>query len=139
MKVLVDTSVWSAALRRRARGHLGAKQRTAVEELSSLIEDARASMAGCIRQEVLSGVASDTQFEKLRKKLRAFDDLTADAATYELAASYFNRCRAQGIQGSHIDFLICALSHQHAAPILTLDSDFARYAEVCELELHAPR
>jgi predicted nucleic acid-binding protein len=139
LKVLVDTSVWSAVLRRRPRRALSAPQRAAVDELAMLIEEARANMAGCIRQEVLSGVASEAQFQKLRKKLRAFDDLAANAATYELAASFFNRCRAKGVQGSHIDFLICALSREHGAPILTLDADFARYAPVCNIELHQAR
>lgn len=139
MKVLVDTSVWSLALRRRHRGSLGVAQSAAVEELTMLVEEARACIAGCIRQEVLSGIPSTTQFKRLRDKLRAFDDLVAGPATHETAASFFNQCRAEGVQGSHIDFLICALAHEHTAPIFTLDQDFERYARVCDVPLHAIR
>lgn len=139
MKVLVDTSVWSVALRRRTSGELRVGEQAAVQELSTLIEEARACMAGCIRQEVLSGIASATQFDRLRDKLGAFDDLAAEPPTYEAAARFFNLCRARGVQGSHIDFLICALADEHHVPIFTLDADFARYAEVCGLQLHRPR
>ncbi len=139
MNVLVDTSVWSVALRRRSAGQLSPMEHNAAQELSALIDEARACMAGCIRQEVLSGIAVSAQFDRLRDKLRAFDDLTAQPSTYECAARFFNRCRAQGVQGSHIDFLICALAHEQQAPIFTLDADFERYAEVCGIELYRPR
>jgi hypothetical protein len=111
----------------------------AAQELLALIDEARACMAGCIRQEVLSGIAAPAQFDRLRDKLRAFDDLVTEPATYECAARFFNRCRVHGVQGSHIDFLICALAHEHQVPIFTLDADFERYAEVCRLELYRPR
>ena len=139
MNVLVDTSVWSVALRRRATSELDAKEQGAVRELSALIDEARACMAGCIRQEVLSGIASVAQFDRLRDKLRAFEDLTADPCAYECAARFFNQCRTRGVQGSHIDFLICALADVHQVPIFTLDADFPRYAEVCGVDLHRPR
>jgi hypothetical protein len=114
-------------------------EQDAAQELWALIDEARACMAGCIRQEVLSGIAVSAQFDRLRDKLRAFDDLTAQPSTYECAARFFNRCRAQGVQGSHIDFLICALAHEQQVPIFTLDADFERYAEMCGIELHRPR
>lgn len=138
MKVLVDTSVWSVALRRRSAGQLNELEQEAVAELSTLIEEARASMAGCIRQEVLSGIASPTHFNRLREKLGAFEDLPASSSTHEHAARLFNQCRAVGVQGSHIDFLICALARENEAPVFTLDADFDRYAKVCDIDLHQP-
>ncbi len=139
MKVLVDTSVWSVALRRRSKAALSPAEQDAVRELSTLIDEARASMAGCIRQEVLSGIGAQREFERLREMLQPFDDLGADMSTHERAAELFNRCRASGIQGSHIDFLICAIAREHRIPIFTLDQDFTGYAEVCRVELYRPR
>ncbi len=139
MKVLVDTSVWSVALRRRSKAALSPAEQDAVRELSTLIDEARASMAGCIRQEVLSGIGAQREFERLREMLQPFDDLGADMSTHERAAELFNRCRASGIQGSHIDFLICAIAREHRVPIFTLDQDFTGYAEVCRVELYRPR
>lgn len=139
MNVLVDTSVWSLALRRGAAGRLSALQQKVVVELSALIDEARACMAGCIRQEVLSGISSSAQFDRLRSKLAAFEDLPAASFTHVQAARFYNRCRARGVQGSHIDFLICALAHEHCTPIFTLDADFERYANICGIELYRAR
>ena len=49
MKVLVDTSVWSLALRRTKKAVTAP-----VDELRNLIADHRVRMMGPIRQEVLS-------------------------------------------------------------------------------------
>jgi predicted nucleic acid-binding protein len=131
MKVLVDTSVWSLALRRRAPGH------GAVDELRRLVAAGRASMAGPIRQEILSGIRERKAFERLRDQLRAFPDEEIVSADYERAAEHFNTCRARGVQGSNTDYLLCALAERHQMPILTTDEDFTRYARVLAgLALH---
>ena len=137
MRILVDTSVWSLAFRRG--GTRNPAQTEAVAELEQLVDEGRAFLAGCIRQELLSGVPHAKDFERLRHALAPFEDLEARRAHHELAAELFNTCRARGIQGSHIDFLICALSIANAAPVFTTDNDFERYATVLDLPLHAPR
>jgi predicted nucleic acid-binding protein len=45
-------------------------------------------------------------------------------------------CRKKGIQGSHIDFLICAVAELHEMSIFTLDKDFIRYATVLPIKLY---
>jgi len=47
-----------------------------------------------------------------------------------------NRCRARGIAGSAIDFLICAAAHRRGWTILTTDRDFQNYASVLPLRLY---
>ena len=49
-----------------------------------------------------------------------------------------NRCRARGVAGSAIDFLICAAAHRRGWSILTTDHDFENYASVLPLRLHSP-
>ena len=134
MNVLVDTSVWSLALRRNA-SHGNAQQ----AELIELIREGRVAMLGAIRQELLSGIRTSDQYEKLRESLRAFPDVPLEAADYEEAALCFNRCRAKGVQGSNTDFLICAVSMRKNFPILSTDQDFEGFSRVLELELYAPR
>ena len=136
MKVLVDTTVWSLALRReRARP----KDRVLIEELSELIKEMRAVLIGPVRQEVLSGIPDPGKFEEVRKHLASFDDLPIVVADYEEAARVFNSCRKKGVQGSHIDFLICAVAIRHSAAIFTTDKDFKNYANHLHLQLHKPR
>jgi predicted nucleic acid-binding protein len=132
MKVLVDTSVWSLALRRRTRS-----EEPAVEQLRWLIDQGRVAMIGPIRQELLSGVRAAESFERLRKHLRPYRDEPLEMEDFERAAEHFNSCRMRGIQGSNTDFLICAVAERRALPILTTDADFTRYASVLPIVLHS--
>lgn len=130
MKVLVDTSVWSLALRRDRSVGDGW-----VRELGELIDEQRVVMAGPVRQELLSGIRSPKQFERLREHLQAFPDLPLTSADFERAAEFFNLCRTKGIQGSNTDFLLCAVAVNHQLAILTADQDFAHYARHLPIHL----
>jgi predicted nucleic acid-binding protein len=134
MNVLVDTSVWSLALRRH-------KPRPSAEvaELSELVREGRVVMIGPIRQELLSGTKSEAEFERLRQHLAPFPDLPLDSADYEQAARSFNTCRARGVQASNTDFLMCAIALRRDLRILTTDNDFDRLSRALQLRLHEPR
>jgi predicted nucleic acid-binding protein len=133
MNVLIDTSVWSVALRHSVSVE-GAKE--IKEQLYTLIEDSRVAIIGPIRQELLSGIKSNHQFNLLRKRLEPFRDITLQTEDYILAAKFFNHCRAKGIQGSHVDFLICAVSSARKFPLFTVDKDFKQYKQFLDFPLH---
>ena len=134
MNVVIDTSVWSLALRRRKP-----TAHATVQELAELIREGRAAMLGAVRQELLSGVPLEDQYQTLRDYLRAFPDIEVEAEDYEEAASFFNRCRAKGVQGSNTDFLLCAVAVRRRFTIMTTDNDFVRFAKIVPIQLHAPR
>ena len=127
MKVLVDTSVWSLALRRPSGTEMPAEQQATVQALRDLVLDGRAVLIGAIRQELLSGIKTQTQFDTLKISLKAFDDIALTLQDYEVAAQSFNTCRANGVQGSNTDFLICAVAINHRLPVFTVDRDFGLY------------
>jgi len=135
MFVLVDTPIWSLALRRRT-GVLNAAEQRLTSALADLIQEGRAQILGPIRQEVLSGIREDVQFKKLRDALRAFGDPTLEAADYEEAASMCNKCRSRGVAGSAVDFLICAAAHRRGWALFTIDRDFYHYAQVLPLRIY---
>lgn len=134
MKVLIDTSVWSLALRRNVP-----PDGPEVAELVELIREVRVQMIGPVRQELLSGIRHQAQFEKLRDHLHAFPDLGLNAGDYEAAAEFYNLCRAGGIQGSNTDFLICAVAVRNNLPIFTTDQDFSLFQQHLPITLHLPR
>lgn len=136
MKVLVDTSVWSLALRRQKNAALSSEQQRAVTALADLMLDGRAVMMGAIRQELLSGIKSQTSFDALKSTLTAFEDVPLAMQDFEKAAEVFNTCRANGVQGSNTDFLICALSVNHHLPIFSVDNDFLNYQKYLPVLLH---
>lgn len=132
MRVLVDTSVWSLALRRPK----GTSVPPTARILGELVRDGRVEMMGLIRQELLSGVKDARQFDALCEHLRAFPDVPLDTADHEEGAAFFNQCRSRGVQGSTIDFLICAVASRRGFAILTTDADFERYARHLPIQLY---
>jgi predicted nucleic acid-binding protein len=131
MRVLVDTPVWSAALRRPDASSSHFKS-----EMTKLVSQGLVELIGPIRQELLSGIRDQKQFNLVRDKLRRFVDLPITVEDYEEAASYYNRCRAKGIQGSSTDFLICAIANRHDLKIFTDDRDFNSYSKVLPVRLY---
>jgi predicted nucleic acid-binding protein len=131
LKVLVDTSIWSLALRRTKENSSAIRR-----ELEGLIADHRVVMIGPIRQELLSGIRSGSQFDSLKKRLSAFPDEPISAEDYEEAARNFNVCRQNGIQGSNTDFLICAVAKRRQFEIFTTDNDFALFSEFIAITLY---
>ena len=131
MKVIVDTSVWFLALRRDKQ-----ESNTTVQEFRRMIHDHRVQMIGPIRQEILSGIRSESQFKKLQKHLESFPDLPVLTEDYVTAAKYFNRCRSKGIQGSNTDFLICAMANRNKFSIYTTDKDFELFSKHIQIVLH---
>ncbi|MEL7009822.1 MAG: PIN domain-containing protein [Cyanobacteria bacterium J06629_2] len=122
MKVIVDTCIWSLALRRQQQHN------SIADRLRDLIGDGRVILLGAVRQEILSGIKHQKQSDKLKDSLRAFPDLFLDIEDYESAADYFNICRRHGIQGANTDFLICAAANRRNYEIFTTDRDFISFS-----------
>ncbi|MFA5261588.1 MAG: PIN domain-containing protein [Candidatus Omnitrophota bacterium] len=129
MKVLVDTCVWSHALRHKK------PDKDQIKRLSDLVNDGRAVLIGPVKQELLSGIPRADQFERLKDILSAFEEIQLRSIHFEKAAEFCNTCRSKGIQGSTIDFLICAVAHVERLIIFTLDNDFQHYAKHLPIKL----
>ena len=128
-KILVDTCIWSEVLRRKAPApDIAAK-------LAKLLRELRAVLIGPVRQEILSGISDEDKFVQLKKLLSCLPDAAITTEDYELAAQYANMCRRQGIQGSAIDFLICAVAVRNDFVIYTVDKDFEHYKTVLPIML----
>jgi predicted nucleic acid-binding protein len=137
VRVIVDTSVWSLFVRRRPRD-LSPEQRRIVLEMRRLIPEGRAVLVGAVRQELLSGIADDAAFERVREYATFFDDEPPDVEDYELAARFHNRCRRAGVATSTTDMLLCAISDRRSLPVLTTDADFTAYGTIVPLRLYLP-
>ncbi|MBA3237453.1 MAG: PIN domain-containing protein [Parachlamydiaceae bacterium] len=136
MKILVDTGVWSEALRRKSKENEVSHVATTLIEL---IEEQRVEIIGPIRQELLSGIRIKHHYLALRDKLRNFTDIILLSRDYERAAEMSNICRSEGIQGSPTDFLICSVSERHHLSIFTMDRDFSHYAKHLPILLFPPQ
>jgi len=131
MSIIVDTSVWSLALR---RGNPSGDPQ--VEKLATAIKQGhRVELIGVVLQEVLQGIKSSQIFEDVKQHLEAFPLLKLDREDYVAAAQLMNHCRTNGVQASTIDFQIAAACIRHGAELFTTDNDFKHIARFSSLQL----
>ena len=132
MKLLVDSCVWSLALRRKKGAEsLNPTEAQLVHVLMEGIRDGRVVLVGPVRQEVLSGVKDKKQFEKLVQHLAAFPDARIESEDYIRAAVLDNLCRASGVQCGEVDMLLCAVAERNQWAICSNDAGLIRCVEVC--------
>ncbi len=131
MKVIVDTSVWSLALRRK-----NPISNPEVTKLEDLISDGQPIfLLGVILMEILSGIREHSMLLKIRRHLESFPLLEPARATYIDAALLGSVCRSKGIQTGQVDLLIAQTTIEHNCHLLTADKDFVEIARNSSLKL----
>ncbi|MGA2618500.1 MAG: PIN domain-containing protein [Thermoguttaceae bacterium] len=132
--IVLDTSILSLALRRPRRD--AGDEPPLVAALRRLVaDDAPLAVPGIVLQELLSGVRSAEQFDRLQGAMAGFPVLLADKAEHLRAARIGNACRGHGIACSTIDALIAAQTIERNASLFTTDVDFKRIAACSDLKL----
>jgi predicted nucleic acid-binding protein len=132
MSVIIDTPVWSLAFRKKNY----IKNNITINNLIDLIQRAQIEIIGPIRQEVLSGISDKNKFYEIKNKMALFTDYIVQTSDYEFAAECSNECRRHGIQGSHTDFLICAVAIRNDWEIFTEDADFVEYKKYLPIKIY---
>jgi len=131
MTLLVDTSVWSLALRR--------DQVSAVPQVRALRDALEGEeivvSTGLVLQELLQGFAGPRARKDIIERFAALPLLGPDRQDHIDAAELRNRCRRAGIQVGTIDALLAQLCIRHDLTLLTTDNDFVRAASHCPLKV----
>lgn len=115
--IVVDTSVWVAALRTEA----SAEART----LQQLLDVDEVALAAPVRLELLIG-ASRKDRPALRRVLSALPLFVPRDPTWELLDEWVERAGEAGQRFGVVDLLIGALAAERSATVWSLDRDFAR-------------
>ena len=131
--ILVDTTVWSKAYRRKKTGD---DDQETIKELWNILDNEEELLIGPVRQELLSGISDKNIFNELMIKLYGFNNYEIQLVDHDLAAEYFNVCLCNGIQGSQTDFLICAVAYRYNLEIFTEDKDFKNYRKYLPIKLY---
>ncbi len=135
MSLLVDTSVWSLALRRDA-------EQTAPEVRAlrnALLGADQVFTTGLILQELLQGFAGPKARTQLLGRFSALAFLQPDREDHIEAAEVRNSCRRRGVQVGTIDALLIQLCRRHDLVLLSTDQDFHAAAKHVEFRLWAAR
>lgn len=134
MKVIVDTCVWSLALRRRSKARYNIEEQETLKRFREAIQDRRVAIIGPIRQEVLSGIRDKAQFTKIQELMEPFRDEEIMSGDYVEAARLFNLCRDHGVECGPVDMQICALAFRLNYSVLTSDAGLRRCIQVLQKE-----
>ena len=132
--ILLDTSVLSAAFRRRDAGQ---SHEAAFRLRRMIAEDWPLAVPGIVSQELLSGVRTPEEWKRLQEVMEGFPVFLADQEDHFTAARVANTCRQRGVASSTVDCLIAAQAIRRRANLFTLDQDFQRIATCSELQILA--
>jgi predicted nucleic acid-binding protein len=131
---MVDTSVWSLALRRD-----GLADEPEVQALvQALGGSAVVVTTGLVLQELLQGFAGPKAGPAIVERFSALALIQPDRDDHIAAAELRNTCRRAGVQLATVDALIAQLCIHHGLTLLTTDQDFTHAAKHCELKLWSP-
>jgi predicted nucleic acid-binding protein len=131
LSLLVDTSVWSLALRRD-----GSSSAPQVAALVKAIESGESILTtGLVLQELLQGFSGPKAREQILERFSALPLLVPDRADHVEAAALRNTCRRHGVQIGTIDALLAQLCIRHSLLMLSSDQDFQGIAKHCVLRL----
>src|SRR5215475_1052017 len=131
MKLLVDTSVWSLALRR---------DHEATEPEVHVLKDAlygseAVVTTGLVLQELLQGFSGPKAQAQIIERFAALPLIQPDRDDHIAAATMRNACRKAGVQIGTIDALIAQLCIRHELTLLTTDKDFIHVSKHCPLRV----
>ena len=133
MTLLVDTSVWSLALRRDTGAKLA--QVTALQR--ALEGDDIVVCTGLVLQELLQGFAGPRARKDIVDRFMALPMVSPGRQDHIDAALLRNTCRRVGVQLGTIDALLAQLCIRHELTMLTTDKDFEHAARHCTLKVWA--
>ena len=134
MRLFVDTSVWSLALRADTPpGHAH------VSLLATQLESGgEIFTTGLVLQELLQGFTKPRSRALIAERFAVLPMLNPDRGDHVLAADLRTDCRRSGIQIGTIDALLAQLCLRYGLTMLTTDRDFANVANTSELTLWRP-
>jgi predicted nucleic acid-binding protein len=127
--IVVDTSVWVAAL----RNGKGPEARV----LGSLLDADEVALPVMVKIELLAGAAR-RDLPALRRALSALPVVYPEEQTWRLIDSWIDRAMRAGQRFAPGDLLIGALAQGIGALIWSLDADFARMDGIGMIRLYEP-
>ncbi|MCL2345498.1 MAG: PIN domain-containing protein [Desulfobulbus sp.] len=131
MTLLVDTSVWSLALRR----DIQASEPQVQQLKKALLGSEIIVTTGLILQELLQGFLGPRAQTQIVERFAALPLLQPDRDDHINAAILRNTCRRAGVQLGTVDALLAQLCIRHDVILLTTDKDFTRATEHCPLRV----
>jgi len=130
-KFIIDTSVWSEALRRK-KNTVNSSE-TVVRKI--IENDDEIVILGIILQEILTGISNEKLFREIKDILDDFVFLDITKNDYIYASELSNKCRSKGVIAGSIDFLIASAAIRNELQLVTFDKDFFNISNHSNLKI----
>ena len=131
MMLLVDTSVWSLALRR----DIAATQPEVWHLQQALLGEQTVVTTGLVLQELLQGFSGPKARGQIIDCFSSLPLVQPDRQDHIHAAALRTTCRRGGVQLGTIDALIAQICIRHQLTLLTTDQDFTHAGRHCPLRI----
>ena len=131
IRLLIDTTVWSEALRRKEKSLNSSETlvRRIIENNDEIV------IVGIILQEILSGITNKKLFSEIESILNDFSYIEIIKEDYIRAAELRNKCKEKGITAGSFDFLIASVAIRNKLTLVTYDKDFINICKYTELKI----
>ncbi|MBK9498700.1 MAG: PIN domain-containing protein [Leptospiraceae bacterium] len=129
MSCLLDTSVWSEALRRK---NTSLKSENTLYHL--IQNEENIFITESLYRNYL-GIKNEKMFMELKEILLNFEIIEPDVEDYIQAASLQNKISAKGIQASTVDLLLVSIAIRRNYYLLSFDKDFNYISKHTDLRL----
>ena len=114
---LVDTSAWILALRKDFSP--GVKER-----IDHLLKENTVITTGMVKLEILGGTKTESEFQRLKRRLEALDSVDLDTSLWEESYDLAFKLRRKGITVPYTDILIAACALKIGSTVVHADAHF---------------
>ena len=127
---LIDTSVWLFALRKEFIPEIK-------DRVASLLQEDHVFTTGIVNLELLSGTKSKSEYQRLKNRLDALENIRTDEVVWDLACDLGYKIRRKGLTIPHTDILIAAGALSEECILLHADNHFDLIAEHVNLKVES--
>ena len=127
---LVDTSVWIFALRKDFVPPIK-------ERIGELLKDHVVLINGMIKLEILGGVKTKKEFERLKTRLDSLYEVAINSMVWQIAYKIAFELRRKGITVPYTDILIAACALKSGAVLIHADRHFDLMAPHIRLDVES--
>ena len=127
---LVDTSAWILALR---KDFVPAVK----EQIDHLLKENAIITTGMVKLEILGGTKTETDFQRLKRRLEALDTVELDTPLWERSSDLAFKLRRKGITVPYTDILIAACALKTGSTVVHADAHFDLMAAHISLKVES--
>ena len=119
---LIDTSAWLLALRKDFIPEVK-------DRIDRLLKHDVVITTGIIKLEIIGGARTQKEFQRLKNRFNALDDIGMDDSVWQKACELGFKLRRKGVTIPHTDILVAACALQSGSIIVHADTHFDMMAE----------